>query len=69
MEEGDSNSKFFLDYASTKRNGNWIKHVKYGNKAYVEDQEGIELVFLTLFKHKWKNSYCNLSDRSDVYNK
>ncbi|KAL0926287.1 hypothetical protein M5K25_002504 [Dendrobium thyrsiflorum] len=60
-EEGDTNSKFFHNFASARRNGNFIRQIKDEDNNLIEEVEQIEEVFLKFFKKKWRSRECNLT--------
>ncbi|XP_020680995.2 uncharacterized protein LOC110098486 [Dendrobium catenatum] len=60
-EEGNTNSKFFHNFATARRNGNRIFQVKdEANKLQVEEDQ-IEKVFTKFFEKKWEYSECEVT--------
>ncbi|XP_020690724.2 uncharacterized protein LOC110105527 [Dendrobium catenatum] len=61
LEEGDSNSKLFHNFATARRNGNKVNQIKdIHNVVQIEDEE-IEKVFIQHFEAKWKVRDCQLT--------
>ncbi|KAL0920046.1 hypothetical protein M5K25_009153 [Dendrobium thyrsiflorum] len=53
LKEGDSNSKFFHNYASAKYKSNVINGVLDLDGCFVEDREKVEKIFFDNFSNKW----------------
>lgn len=54
IEECDTNSKFFHDCASARRNVMQINQINYAIEGLVVDTNKIEATFFKLFTQKWK---------------
>ncbi|XP_020688384.2 uncharacterized protein LOC110103861 [Dendrobium catenatum] len=60
-EEGDTNSRFFQNFASARRNGNRINQVKDEFNMIQVEEDQIEKVFSKFFEKKWKYRECELT--------
>ncbi|XP_020702544.1 uncharacterized protein LOC110114119 [Dendrobium catenatum] len=61
QEEGDTNSIFFHNFASARRNAKLIRQIKDENNQMVEDKNQIEQVFIQFFEKKWRCRECQLT--------
>ncbi|XP_028549151.1 uncharacterized protein LOC114579277 [Dendrobium catenatum] len=61
QEEGDSNLKFFHNYALASWNATWIRQIMDANNTLVEEDDQIEQVFLQFFEKKWRYKTCDLT--------
>ncbi|XP_020700009.2 uncharacterized protein LOC110112207 [Dendrobium catenatum] len=62
MVEGDRNSKFFQEFASSRRDANFISKIKNEVGEVVKEQKLIENAFIKHFQEKWKFRRCILED-------
>ncbi|KAI0519721.1 hypothetical protein KFK09_007180 [Dendrobium nobile] len=60
-EDGDTNSSFFQNFASARRNGNRINQVKDRFNTIQVEENQIEKVFADFFEKKWQQRNCILS--------
>ncbi|XP_020684675.1 uncharacterized protein LOC110101216 [Dendrobium catenatum] len=60
-EEGDTNSMFFHNFASARKNGNRINQIKDEFNIIHDEEDQIEKVFTQFFEKKWKYRECELT--------